>query len=325
MSRDMKYKILTFIMNNKALIILIFFAIFLSVASDNFLTQVNLINVLRQSSVSIIIGIGFTVLLSTGGLDLSVGALVGLIGMITCKMSLVNGMPFGIILVVGVVLGILCGLANGIISTTFVVPAMIVTVATQNVFNGFTYLISDNSAVVGLPDIYINMGQGYLGILPIPVIIMICVVALGWFLLNKTTFGRHCLAVGGNAEAARVSGINVKKVKLLAFSWVSACAALAGMVYAGRVGSGQVSAGSGMEMDIMAGVVIGGTTIGGGNGKMIGTVFGCLMIQVINNGMNLLGIDTNWQVVAKGALILVAVILDSQGEKLIRKTLVKAA
>ncbi len=222
------FQLTTLILNNKALIILILFVIVLSITTDTFLTATNIINVLRQASVSIILGVGFTILLSTGSLDLSVGALMGMVGMITCKISLIDGMPFAAILVAGILLGIVCGLVNGFISTKFAVPAMIVTVATQNIFKGTTYLVSNNSSVIGIPDIYINMGQGYVGAIPVSVIIMAAVVALGYFLLNRTTFGRHCLAVGGNSEAARVSGINVTRVKLLAFAWVSACAALGG-------------------------------------------------------------------------------------------------
>ena len=297
--KENKVKIQKIILNNKALIILILFAVILSLTTDTFLTATNLINVLRQASVSIILGVGFTICLATGSLDLSVGALMGMVGMITCKISLIDGMPVAGAIVLGVLLGIVCGLVNGVITTTFAVSAMIVTVATQNVFKGTTYLVSHNSAVIGLPKSLIHLGQGYVGIIPVPVIIMICVVALGYFILNRTTFGRHCLAVGGNEEAARVSGIDVQKVRLASFAFVGGLAAIAGIVYSGRTGSAQVGAGVGTEMDIMAGVVIGGTSIGGGNGKVIGTFFGCMMVQVINNGMNLLGIDTNWQVVVK--------------------------
>ncbi len=312
-------------MNNKALIILIVFCIALTISTDNFLTGTNLMNIVRQISYSIILGVGFTLTLGAGNLDLSVGAMLGLISMVTCKLSIVEGVPFFVVILVGLVLGAVCGACNGLLAQIFKIPAMITTVATQNIFRGLTYVISKNASVTGLPDAYVYMGQGYVGPIPFPVIIMVVVVIVGYIVLNRTTFGRRCLAVGGNMEAARVSGINVFKIKVLFYVWTGVCAAIAAMVYAGRVASGQVNAGNGMEMDIMAGVVIGGTTIGGGNGEMVGTVIGCLMVQVINNGMNLLHIDTNWQTVAKGLLILIAVILDSQGEQLLTKRLAKKA
>ena len=314
------------IMNNKALIILIVFSIVLSCLTDKFLTSKNLINILRQVSVSIILGVGFTLTLGTGNLDLSVGAMLGLVSMVTCKIAVLRVVPFPVIILLGIAFGAFCGFLNGYLSQTFKIPAMITTVAMKNVFQGLTYIISKNSTVSDLPAAYTNMGQGYVfELIPIPVLIMLAMVILGYVVLNRTTFGRRCLAVGGNSEAARVSGINVKAIKIASFVWMGMCAGLAAMVYAGRVGSGQVSAGNGMEMDIMAGVVIGGTTIGGGNGKIIGTVVGCLMVQVINNGMQLLSIDTNWQVVAKGLLILIAVTLDSQGEQLLVRRMAKKA
>ncbi len=313
------------LMNNKALIILIVFCLALTIATDKFLTTTNIMNVVRQVSGSIILGVGFTLTLGAGNLDLSVGSMLGLISMVTCKLSIMEGMPFAIVIVLGLLLGAVCGAGNGLIAQIFKIPAMITTVATKNIFQGLTFIISKNTSVTGLPKAYVFLGQGYIGPFPFQILLMIAIVIIGYLVLNRTTFGRHCLCVGGNMEAARVSGINVFKTKVFAYIWMGVMAAISGMVYAGRVASGQVSAGNGMEMDIMAGVVIGGTTIGGGNGKMVGTVIGCLMVQVINNGMNLLNIDTNWQTVAKGLLILIAVILDSQGEQILTKRLAKKA
>lgn len=319
-----KFSPLDLVMNNKALVILLLFCVVLSLSTDTFLTPTNLLNVVRQVCVSIILGAGFTVILSTGSLDLSVGAMLGLIGVITANLSKAAGVPFFLVIVVGVLAGMGLGMVNGVVSDKFAIPAFIVTLATKNVFTGATYLITHNKPVINLPAAFVNLGQGYLGPIPIPIIVMVFIVILGYLLLNKTTLGRHCLAVGGNPEAARVSGVNITKTRIMAYMWMGICAGIAALLYTGRSASAQINAGSGMEMDIIAGVVIGGTTIGGGNGKVIGTVMGCLMVQVINNGMTLLGLDSNWQVVMKGVLILVAVVLDIQGEKLVKARMIRA-
>lgn len=319
-----KSTVLDLAMNNKALVILLLFCVVLSLTTDTFLTPTNLLNVVRQVCVSIILGTGFTVILSTGSLDLSVGAMLGLIGVITANLSKMAGVPFFLVIIVGILVGMGLGMVNGVVSDKFAIPAFIVTLATKNIFTGSTYLITHNKPVIDLPDPYVFLGQGYLGPIPLAIVVMVIIVILGYLLLNKTTLGRHCLAVGGNAEAARVSGVNITKTRIMAYMWMGICAGIAALLYTGRSASAQINAGSGMEMDIIAGVVIGGTTIGGGSGKVVGTVMGCLMVQVINNGMTLLGLDSNWQIVMKGLLILVAVVLDIQGEKLVKARMIRA-
>ena len=202
------------LMNNKALIILIVFCLALTIATDKFLTTTNIMNVVRQVSGSIILGVGFTLTLGAGNLDLSVGSMLGLISMVTCKLSIMEGMPFAIVIVLGLLLGAVCGAGNGLIAQIFKIPAMITTVATKNIFQGLTFIISKNTSVTGLPKAYVFLGQGYIGPFPFQILLMIAIVIIGYLVLNRTTFGRHCLCVGGNMEAARVSGINVFKTKV---------------------------------------------------------------------------------------------------------------
>ena len=257
------------------------------------------------------LSIGFTVVLSSGHMDLSVGTLLGLCGMVLAKMIKEAGIPLPIAIILTLLLGTACGALNAATITIFRVVPFVATLATQSIFKGANYLISNLVPVAGLPDELVFIGQGYLLGIPVPIYIMLLVIILVWIMMNRTKFGRYVLAMGGNAEAARVSGINVDKMRYGVYMVGGFCTGIAAVVMTARTASAQVSAGQNMEMDAIAAVVIGGTAMSGGNANVWGTMFGCLIVGIVNNGLNLLGVDSNWQVIAKGVLILFAVIIDT--------------
>lgn len=299
------------LMGNKAFMICVALCVIMAFASPVFLKTSNLLNILRQVCVSTLLSVGFTVVLASGHIDLSVGNMLGMLGMILAKLVKEVKLPLPVALLVMLIVATFSGALNALLITVFRVVPFIVTLATQSIFKGTTYLISDLVPVAGLPKNLLVLGQGYLLGIPVPVYIMLAVVLLAWIMINRTKFGRYVLAMGGNAEAARVSGINVDKMRFGVYICCSICTGIASVIMTARTASAQVAAGQGMEMDAIAAVVIGGTSMSGGNANVWGTLFGCLVVGIVNNGMNLLGINANWQIIAKGLLILIAVVIDT--------------
>jgi ribose transport system permease protein len=314
-STSMSMGFLNVLFNNKALMILLILVVLISLVSNIFFTPKNLMNVLRQVCVSAILGIGFTIVLASGNIDLSIGSTLGMCGVVMAMLSKIEGIPFAVVIAVGILLGMAIGALNATIITLFKLPAFIITLAMQSVIKGAMYILARNAPVVGISDSFVWFGQGYVGPIPVPVIVMAIVLFTVWLILNKTVFGRHAIAMGGNLEAARNAGVNIPLIRYGVYIVVGACAAIAGLVMTGRTASGQLSAGSGMEMDAIAAVVIGGTSMAGGAGNVFGSVIGCIIVGVINNSLNLLNVNPNWQIIAKGLLIVIAVLLDSQGEQ----------
>ncbi len=308
---ELRASVRNLLMGNKAFLIVVGLCIIMSFASPVFLRTSNLLNITRQVCVSTLLSVGFTVVLSSGHMDLSVGTLMGLCGMVLAKMIKEGNVPIPIAILITLLLGTVCGALNAATITIFRVVPFVATMATQSIFKGANYLISNLVPVAGLPDNLVFIGQGYFLGIPVPVYIMIVVIILVWIMMNRTKFGRYVLAMGGNAEAARVSGINVDKMRYGVYMVGGFCTGIASIVMTARTASAQVSAGVGMEMDAIAAVVIGGTAMSGGNANVWGTMFGCLIVGIVNNGLNLLGVDSNWQVIAKGVLILFAVIIDT--------------
>lgn len=303
-SKNIIFKLLS---ENKIVIVAIAMALVLSLLSPVFMTPRNVLNILRQVSVGIIIGIGFTVVLGSGQIDLSIGSQLGLSGIIMAKLMVAECNPI-IAVLVGLVFCIGFGSINATLISGFKIPAFIVTMATSYIFLGTGYLITKMKPVIGLPDPVIYIGQGSWFGIPVPIYIMLCVVIAGFIIVKYTSFGRYAIAVGGNEEAARVSGVRVDLVRLGSYVMLSVCGGIAAIIQTARSASAQVAAGQGFEMDAVAAVVMGGTSLNGGNANVIGTVFGAIIVGMVNNGLNLLGVDSSWQVVAKGVLILVAVI-----------------
>ena len=269
--------------------------VFLSVfpkTSGSFFTRQNIFNVLRQISTNLFLACGMTMVIILGGIDLSVGSIIA------------------IALLMGLLVGLLVGMFNGAVISKTTIPAFIVTLATMNIAKGLAYVYTGGSPVRVVTKEWQFLGAGYVGIFPTPVVILVIVLIITAIIMNKTKMGRHMYAVGGNQQAAEFSGIKVEKVKFFVHAFSGLMAGLAGIVLASRMYSGQPTAGDGAEMDAIAAVVVGGTSMAGGSGKIGGTIIGGLIIGVLNNGLNLLNVNSFWQYVVKGVVILLAVFLD---------------
>ncbi len=307
-------KFLQFIKENIGIIIaLVVLCIFLSVnpiTSDSFLTQKNVFNVLRQISSNLFLACGMTMVIILGGIDLSVGSIIALSGCIAAGCVARYNLPIGVAIVVGILVGLAVGLFNGLVISKTTIPSFIVTLATMNIAKGLAYVYTGGSPVRVVTKEWQFIGAGYIGSIPTPVLILVVVLIITALIMNKTKMGRYIYAVGGNAQAAVFSGIKVAKVKFFVHAFSGVMAGLAGVVLASRMYSGQPTAGDGAEMDAIAAVVVGGTSMSGGAGKIGGTIIGGLIIGVLNNGLNLLNVNSFWQYVVKGAVILLAVFID---------------
>lgn len=278
--------------------------------SGSFLTQKNLFNVLRQISTNLYIACGMTLVIILGGIDLSVGSIIALSGCVSAAMVVRYGLPIFAGMFIGVLVGAIIGGLNGLVISRTTIPAFIVTLATMNIAKGLAYVYTGGSPVRVISKEWQFIGAGYVGPIPVPVIILLIIVFITWFLMNRTKFGRHMFAVGDNPQAALYSGINIKNVKFNAHLFSGIMAGIAGIVLASRMYSGQPTAGDGAEMDAIAATVVGGTSMSGGYGRVGGTVIGALIIGVLNNGLNLLNVNSFWQYVVKGLVILLAVFVD---------------
>ncbi|MBC5582471.1 ABC transporter permease [Anaerofilum sp. BX8] len=286
----------------------------LSFGTGNFLTSQNLINVMRQISTNMYVSCALTMILITGGIDLSTGSVMALSGMVAGYMSLA-GLPFWLCALCGVLSGTLSGFISGFIISSTSLPPFIVTYSMQSVLRGMVFVITSANVLRLTDDAFIAFGGGSLGIVPYPVIYMIVVIVITYLIVNRTQLGRHMYATGGNVKAAQYAGIRVKWVRRFIYMASGTMAALAGLVYTSRSTSMQPALGTGMEMDAIAAVVLGGTSMGGGQGGIFGTILGVLIIGFINNGLNLLRMNSYWQYICKGIVILIAVYLDDVKNK----------
>ncbi|MBU9736750.1 ABC transporter permease [Diplocloster agilis] len=280
-----------------------------SMMSRQFLTAQNALNVLRQVSPVIILALGEGIVIITAGIDLSVGALVAMSGMIAAGAVSFWNLPTFAAVLLAVLFGIVFGLLNGIIIAKFNISAMIVTLATMNAARGAAYLYNDGAQIIGLPDSFTDIGRGYLGPIPIPAIIMIILVILMVLLMNQTVLGKYLYAIGGNEEVARLAGIGVLKTKITAYAICSMFAALAGVIYAARMNMGDPAMGEGLEMDAIASVILGGINLYGGQGSILGAVIGAMFITVLGNALNLNGVSSFWQLVVKAVALIVAALI----------------
>jgi ribose transport system permease protein len=309
---DVGFGIKDFIRNNLGILIGLFvLCIIISVINPNFLTSNNLLNVLRQTSTNLYLALAMTMIIILGGIDLSVGSIMAVVGVVTTTLIASLGAPVLVAVAVGLLVGVLIGAVNGYVAATTIIPPFIITLATMNIARGAAYVLTDGKPVRVMSDSFNFIGSGYIGgFLPTPVLYLIILLILCYFIMNKTKLGRHMYAVGGNAEAAKFSGINIKKVKFFAYAFSGLMAAIAGIVLASRMFSGQPTAGNAAELDAIAAVVLGGTSMTGGYGRIGGTVIGALIIGVLSNGLNLMGVSSFWQFIVKGIVILVAVYAD---------------
>ena len=288
-----------------------------SIATSKFLKPNNLISVLRQISINAYIALGMTLIIILGHIDLSVGAIVAMSGTLTVGFIVTQGLPIPVAILLGILLGMAAGLISGMIVTYFRVPAFIITMAMMNVCSGVAYVYSGGQATRINNDFFSAIGTGYLfNTIPLPVVYMIILIIVISFLLGKTKFGTYIYAIGGNREAARLSGVPIKKVEIAVFTISGVLSAFAGLVLCSRMYSGQPSVGNGYELDAIAACVLGGTSMSGGKGRISGTIFGAMVIGIISNGLNLIGVSSYWQLIVKGLIIACAVLLDSQKGKI---------
>lgn len=294
-------------------IALIVIGIALSFAKPNFLTVANLVNVIRQISINGILAVGVTYVLLTGGVDLSLGSVVALTGVVAATLGS-SQYPVVVPVMAGIATGAACGTVNGLVVTKGKVAPFIVTLGMMTVARGLALVVSGGRPVSNLSPAFTRLGGDVAGV-PIPVMVLGAVALVSFLCLNNLRLGRHLYAVGGNEKAARASGINVDAVKMVAYSVCGAFAGIAGVVLAARITTGQPNAGVGYELDAIAAVVIGGTSLSGGVGGVGGTVLGALLIGVINNGLDLLDVSSYYQAIIKGIIIVGAVWLDRNREK----------
>lgn len=293
------------------LIGLILMCAILIVVTDSFASSTNIFNVMRQISVNVFLACGMTMVILIGGIDLSVGSIIAISGCLCAGLITNNGLPSVLAITLSILVGTAVGAFNGFIIANTTIPPFIVTLAMMNVGRGFARIYTRATTILVDDELFIWIGSGRIfGNIPVQIIFMIIVVTITALILNKTKFGRNIYAVGDNKQAAIYSGINSKKVTMLVFTLSGLFAAFAGILSAARTYSGQFSVGDGAEMDAISAVVLGGTSMVGGVGTISGTVIGCLVIGILNNGMNLLGIDSSWQYVVKGIVVLLAVYID---------------
>ena len=275
----------------------------------HFMSFDNTINILRQISLIAIVSVGMTFVIISSGIDLSVGSIIAITGVVTALVLQSTGLIFVAILA-GLLAGIAVGAFNGTVVSNFMVPPFIVTLATMIGIRGLSFIVCKGRPVSVDSGFMKFIGAGDILKIPMPVIVMVVIVIISWYVANHTKFGRYVYAIGGNEEAARLSGINIKFMKTMIYSFSGLMSAIAGFILAARLMSGDPKSGVLFELDAIAAAVVGGTSLSGGRGSIIGAVFGALIIGVIANGLNILGVESYTQNLIKGAVILLAVLLD---------------
>lgn len=280
--------------------------------TDTFFTTSNMINVLRQVSVTGISSVGMFMVILLGDIDLSVGSMYAFIGVLSAIVFKTTGNVF-LVFCTAILLGMVIGLFNGVVTAKLRVPAFITTLATMSMCRGFAYIITGGSPIGVTDSRFTVLGTGYvLNTIPLPVIFMLIVLAIGMVFVRNTRFGRYIYACGGNAQAANWSGISVDKVRIVVYLIAGILNGFAAIILAGRLGGGLPAAGEGSEMDVITAVVLGGTSMSGGKGKLWGVVLGVLIIGVLTNGLTMINVSSYWQKVIKGLIILVAVTMDNR-------------
>ena len=293
------------------IVVLIIMCVAVALATDKFLTTNNIISVLRQISINTYIALGMTLIIILGHIDLSVGSIVAMSGTLTVGFIVNQGLPLGVAIVAGLLVGTAAGFISGFIVANFKVPAFIITMAMMNIASGIAYVYTGGQSTRITNKLFIEIGTGYLfNVIPLPVVYMVVLIILFSFILSKTKFGTYVYAIGGNREAARLSGVPIKKIEIIVFTISGLLSAFAGLVLCSRMYSGQPSVGSGYELDAIAACVVGGVSFTGGIGKISGVVTGVLIFTSLTYSLTILGIDTNLQFIFEGIIILAAVTLD---------------
>lgn len=287
---------------------LVLLCLALALLSDRFLTVNNLTNILRQSTIIGIIAVGMTLVIFTRGIDLSVGSVLGLSVLITAD-ALQAGWPVPLAILLGLAVGAAMGLISGLLVTQVKIPPFIATLGIMTLGRGLALAYTDGKPITGLPAGFRFLGNGYIGPIPMPIVIAFIVFTVAYIALSQMKFGEYIYAIGNNENAARLCGIPVKRYIASTYAITGMLSALAGFILVGRIDSAQPIAGAGFEFDAIAAVVVGGTSFEGGEGSLMGTLFGVLIIAVINNGLNLLNIPSFYQDVVKGVVIVLALLI----------------
>ncbi len=294
-------------------IALLFLVVIMTFASDSFLTISNIFNILKQNSVIGILVVGMTIVIVTGGIDLSVGSIVALSACFATSLAKDGtNSPVFVAFSVGLLLGIISGLFSGIFISFAKIPAFIATLATSTIIRGIVYVYTDGRPVTGVSESYQYVGRANWGVVPVSVVVYAIFLIAGIFLLHYTKYGRHVFAIGGNKRAALVSGINVKRTELMAYVISGFCAAFAGIVLSSRIQTGQPAGGMGYETEAITAAVIGGGSLSGGKGSIFGAFIGVLVLGILTNGLDLLNVSSYYQQIIKGVIILLAVLADSK-------------
>jgi len=287
----------------------------LSIASSSFLTVTNIFNILKQNSVYGILAVGMTFVIVTGGIDLSVGAIVAIAACFAASLAQAGTTtPILAAILVGVLIGVACGAFSGFFIAFMNIPAFIATLATSTIARGIVYVFTDGRPVTGVSDAYKYIGRASWGVVPVAVVLYAVFLLAGTFLLKYTRYGRHVFAIGGNKQAARVSGISVKRVEFLVYIISGFCAAFGGLLLSSRIQTGQPAGGDGYELDAITAAVIGGASLSGGKGSVFGSFIGILVVGILTNGLDLLNVSSYYQQIIKGVIILLAVLADRKKE-----------
>ncbi len=319
-----KSKLQKLIKDNMMLIILILLVIIFCIFSPNFRSFKNLMNICTQNAYFIIATIGVALIMISGGTDLSVGQILAVVGISIALLMQDVGLPVPVAIILGVVIGILLGCFNGFAANLLRIHPMIVTLATMTLFKGVSYTLSGSKSFYNFSESYIGIGQGYLGPISVPVIIVIVVAVVIHLMLEKTCFGRFIYAVGGNSETARLAGINVNKTKVLVFAIGGALFALSAIILTSRGGSASSNIGPGVEFDCITACVLGGVSFIGGEGRVKGAVVGCLILGILTNGMQMIGMGTYTQYIVKGIILMASIGYDTYQQTRVKKAPSKA-
>lgn len=291
-------------------IVLIVIILIFSIASPQFLQIRNLFNIIKQIATLGICSVGFTFVLITGGIDLSLGYQISLINVVCAYMMSRLNINWILSIILSILVGTCIGLINGAIIVKTGVAPLIVTLSMMQILNGISYLISNGLPIIGFPKVFTVLGQGRIGGVPVSFFILLVILIIGAFLLNKTCYGRYCYAIGCNEEATKLSGVNTVKVKLVVYALCGMFTAIGAILVLSRLNSAQSATGSGFEFEVLTACVLGGVSAAGGKGKIWGAFIGCMIIGVLDNGLVLLGVTEYLQLVIKGFILLCAVIYD---------------
>ncbi len=318
MNKETKKKVINQINVYRSVLILVVICIFASILSDSFLSISNLFNVIKQITVAGIVGCGMSFVILTGGIDLSVGSIVGLSGAIAAGIMSTTGNAFlAVLAALGI--GILCGAANGFFVAQCDIPPFIATLGMMTLLRGCVLVYTKGAPISIKVDAYKFIGKGVIAGVPVPVILLLLLFLIAHYLLTQTSFGRNVYAFGGNREAARLSGIRVKQTEWLVYILNGLMSGIAAVVLTARLGSAQSTSGEGIEMDAIAAVILGGTSLSGGSGFVLPTVVGAMIMGIIDNILTLMNVNPHATNIVKGAVVLIAVLVDKKVKDLSAK------